>query len=114
MATPLNKTKMTKSGLRACNVVRELSCTDIKRRPLICELSLGDEISFRPKGTRVRFSVHLLHVYYMAMNNFLEERYQEKIKEYNRKRSAGIKAKRPKRYRMPQSPTALQALAMKR
>lgn len=115
MATKLNKTRKTrKGGLTMSNVTRELASTDSKGNPLIITLEAGDYISFRPKGHRTVFTVHAKTVYYMGMANFLIERHQKKMEEYNRKKKAKLKIKKPKSFRIPTDPVTLQILAMKK
>lgn len=115
MATQLNKTKFGKGGkLLPCNVTRQLASTDNRGRPLIVELGIGDTITFRSKGKRTKFTMHLSNVYYMAMINHLQERQQEKLKAWKGKKEGGMRTKRPRALRIPTSPDMLQALAMKK
>lgn len=115
MATPLNKTKFTRKGnLKNCNVVRELASTDRKKRPLIVTLEMGDYITFHSKGTRTKFSMPLVNVYYIAIMADVEKRYTVRLAQYNERRKSGRRAVRPKKPRLVGiSPEVLHALSMR-
>jgi hypothetical protein len=115
MATLLNRTKRTKNGgLAPSNVTRELVSTGHKNRPLICSLEMGDYLTFRAKGTRTKYTIHLKNVYYLAMMKYIQERYEKKLEKYKDRKAAGLRAVRPSKPRLVGvGADTLSALAMK-
>lgn len=55
-----------------------------------------EEISFRAKGKRTRYSVGLGHVLNLAIQAKSTEEYSERLKAYREARFAGRKVKKPK------------------
>lgn len=70
-------------------------------RNLIVELLPGDELCFRVKGTRQRFSVYLGHCFRLAQLLTLEADYKRRMAEYNERRKYSKGLRRPKRPMMP-------------
>lgn len=71
------------------------------RRGLIVELHPGDELVFRVKGTRQKYSIYLGQCFRLAQLFTIEAEYKAKMKAYaeNRKFKKGLR--RPKRPMMP-------------
>jgi hypothetical protein len=72
--------------------------------PLIVTLDPGDIIRFREKGKRTTMEVSIGHAYQLAKKITAEKIYQERMAEYQAKRKAGKRVKRPKRPNLFLSP----------
>lgn len=83
----------------ATKLIKEITREAMSRNgaPLLVTLCPGDVISFRYKGKRTRFELSIGHALNLAKLITIEKMYQEKLEEYNRKRKAGMRVKRPKR-----------------
>jgi len=87
MATKLNK-----------RITRELILPDEYGNTIMVELEPGDQISFRVKGRKTRYTVSLHKVFMLAFIQFMIEKYNEKLSIYKRKKDVGYKRiKRPKK-----------------
>jgi len=71
-------------------VRRELLATN-RGRQIIIELVPGDEISFRIKGKKTRYSVSLHKVFNLALMQFLIEDHKEKLERYEIKKKYSYK-----------------------
>lgn len=80
---------------------REFQQGKYRGRSIIVELLPGDELSFRTKGTRQRFSVYLGHCYRLAQIMTIESEYKAKLEAYNLARKTGKRVKRPRRPSLP-------------
>jgi len=68
------------------------------KRDLIVTIGPPDELTFREKGRRVKFTVSLHHAYQLAIKFTVEQMYREKMETYNQKKKAGYRnLKRPKK-----------------
>lgn len=80
------------------DITRETySVTDRRGRKVLVTLKAGDMLEFRVKGRRIRYEVPLASCLNLAFIQFMEDNYKERIKEYNRKKSLGMRSRRPKR-----------------
>jgi len=70
--------------------------SDLQGRKLIVTLKGGDMIAFRPKGRKVTYEVPLAACYNMALIYSAHEWYRKRLEEYNRKRKAGLRVRKPK------------------
>lgn len=111
MATKLNKpikreltrTQATKNG----RLVREFETG----RPIIVELLPEEVLSFRVKGTKRRYTLHLMSAFLLAQTNSYITNYNEKLAMYHIKKKGGIKhLKKPKRPFLPFSNSFFQIL----
>ena len=80
---------------------------------VIVTLKAGDMLEFRVKGKRTRYEVPLGSCFYMAMIQYLEDSYKEKVKRYKERKELGLRTKRPKRPAQIFSKKWYQALKMK-
>lgn len=77
-------------------IKRELLATQ-RGKVMVIEIEPGDEITFRVKGKRTRYTVSLHKVYNLALMAFLQENYNTRLAEYNVKKKYGYKrVRRPK------------------
>ena len=68
------------------DITRETySVTDRRGRKVLVTLKAGDMLEFRVKGRRIRYEVPLASCLNLAFIQFMEDNYNERIKEYNRK-----------------------------
>jgi hypothetical protein len=73
------------------DITREtLGVTNRRGQKVIVTLKAGDILEFRVKGKRTRFEVPLQSCYYMAMIQFLEDEYKEKVKRYKLRKQHGL------------------------
>lgn len=73
-------------------ISRELLATTPRGATLIATLEPGGLITFREKGRRFRYTVSLHGCYKVAIMQFLQDDYLEKLAEYK----AGRRKKKPK------------------
>jgi len=77
-------------------VTRELVQTD-RGRTIIITIEPPDQITYRYKGKRTRYSVSLHNVQLLALMRSLYDKYLEKLDLYHKKKAAGYKKlKKPK------------------
>lgn len=76
-------------------IKREL-VLDQRGKTVMIELEPGDLISFRLKGKRTRYTVSLHKCFNLAMLQFLNDDYQDRLKKHEIKKKAGYKTKKPK------------------
>lgn len=81
-----------------------------KGRAIIVALLPGDEIEFRIKGTRRRYSAYLGHCFRLAQILTMESEYKAKMQEYGRKKLNGQRAIKPRRPIMPFSKVYFEAI----
>jgi len=75
-----------------------------RNRQILVTLLPGDEIEFRMKGTRRKYSIYLGHCFVLAQAMTAEQEYQERLAEYKAKKKAGLKRmRRPKKAQVPVS-----------
>lgn len=71
-------------------------------KPVIVELLPGDEISFRIKGTKMKYSIYLGHCFRLAQIQTVETNYRKAMETYQAKKKAGYKRlHKPKRSSLP-------------
>lgn len=98
MSTPLKK-PVTREMLSK-GFVRDKD----RNRPILVTLQPGDELEFRIKGTRRKFSIYLGHAFVLAQAMGAEREYQERMAEYKAKKKAGYKRlRRPRKAHIPVS-----------
>lgn len=81
-----------------------------RNRPIVVTIKGGDILEFQIKGTRQRYEVSLHAAYRLAQISTWDSEYQSKLDEYNRKRKAGMKCRRPKRMNFPIDRAIIQSL----
>lgn len=64
---------------------------------MIVSIKPGDLIEFRQKGKKTRFEVSLHSVFMLALLNSLTEHNKSRLQDYEIKRKAGIRARKPKK-----------------
>ena len=80
------------------DVVRETyAATNRRGEKIIVTLKAGDMLEFRLKGKRTRYEVPLQSCFNMALIQYMEDQYKDKLKNYNIKKKLGLRTKRPKR-----------------
>lgn len=73
-----------------------------RNRPLLVTLLPGDEICFRPKGTRAKYTVYLGHCFRLAQALTIEQNYKDALQRYQARRKAGeTRIRKPKRPMIP-------------
>lgn len=82
--------KLTRKYQREC-----LRSTDHKGSTLVVTLLPGDILDFRSRDRRTHFQTTLQSCYNLAMIQHSVEDYQSRMKEYQNKRDAGIKCRKP-------------------
>lgn len=89
VARELMRTTATKRG--------RLSAQFEHGRPILVTLNPEETITFRVKGTRTKYTVHLMNVFTLAKVVELESIFRSKMDTYKLRKSAGLRAKKPKR-----------------
>jgi len=80
------------------DIVRETyGVTNRAGKKMIVTLKAGDMLEFRAKGKRIRYEVPLASCYIMAMIQYVEDQYKDKIRKYNEKKKLGMRTRIPKR-----------------
>lgn len=80
------------------DVTRETySVTNRKGEKVIVTMKAGDMLEFRVKGKRTRFEVPLGSCYYLAMIQYMEDEYKNKVKRYKLRKQLGLRSVKPKR-----------------
>jgi hypothetical protein len=80
------------------DVIRETySVTNRSGQKVIATLKAGDMLEFRVKGKRTRYEVPLASCFNMAMIQYIEDQYKQKVKRYKNRQSIGLRSKKPKR-----------------
>ena len=79
-------------------------------KTIIIELEAGDVITFRIKGTRKKATISLGYCFQLAQIVQADRDYSEKMKEYNLKKKAGMRVRRPKKANFPFNKTLFKAL----
>ena len=95
-------TKLTKAVSREC---RRASATKKGRicqpyemgRPLVVTINPEETISFRVKGTKTKYTVHLINVFSLAKIVEMEQMYKEKMEQYKLRKNAGLRTRKPRR-----------------
>lgn len=82
-------------------VRRRLLSADRKGRRFACTLEPGDIITFQPKGSRRKISVHLGFCIQLAQAYTIQTEYDQRLATYNARRKAG-----ERRLRKPNRPFA--------
>lgn len=72
-----------------------------RNRNVIVELTPGDTLTFRIKGTKTRYEVYLGHCYQLAQIMTIEKMYKEKLQKYKEKKELGLRCKKPKKPFLP-------------
>lgn len=67
-----------------------------RNKNIIVSLEPGDLISFRSKGSKKSISVSLASCYTLAMIFDINQNHATRMKEYELKKKAGYRVKRPK------------------
>ena len=65
-------------------------------RPIIVELNPDETISFRVKGTKTRFTMHLTSAFELAKVNTIVQKHNDKMERYKTDKKLGMKRKKPK------------------
>lgn len=65
-------------------------------RPIIVELNPDETLSFRVKGTKTRFSMHITSAFELAKVNTIIQRHNNKMECYKTDKKLGLKRKKPK------------------
>ena len=79
------------------DVVRETySVFDRKGNKIIVTLKAGDMLEFRPKGRRITYEIPLASCMNLAMIQFLQDNYKNKLQTYKQRKAAGLRAKKPR------------------
>lgn len=94
-------TKLTKPVVREMLSGAEMSRGKYANRAILVSLLPGDEVEFRIKGTRQRFSVYLGHCFRLAQILTLESQYKDKVKAYQERKKSGARAIRPRKPMLP-------------
>ena len=81
-------------------VERETMLKSPRGKTLMIELNDMQEITFREKGRKTRYHLHLLKAYRLSIICAILDEYQEKMTEYKIKRKSGVL-----RLRKPQKPS---------
>lgn len=68
--------------------------------PIIMELLPSENIQFKIKGTRETATISLLTCYMVAVNNTINAKYAESMREYKQKLAQGKRAKKPSKPNM--------------
>ena len=80
------------------DVVRETySVTNRAGKKIIVTLKAGDMLEFRVKGKRTVYEIPLGSCLNLAMIQYIEDEYKNKLKKYKEKKALGIRTKKPKR-----------------
>ncbi len=78
-------------------IVRETMIGNSKGEAQIIEITPDHCISFRSKGKRTRYTVHLGKIFQLALMQKLIDEYQHKMGKYNERKSLGLRAIKPKK-----------------
>ena len=102
MATKLMKPlRRELLGLASTKKGRVCAIGDCGARPIIVEMSPPDTLTFRVKGTRIRYEITMATALATAHKQHIINTYNEKLKEYKTKKEAGMRVKKPKKPFMP-------------
>lgn len=82
-------------------------------RQIKVELLPGDYLAFVLKGTRQRVEVSLSHCYNLALIVTMNKIYQDRLAQYEVKKKAGYRVKKPKKPVLPYDPTYFKALSQR-
>ncbi len=103
MATKLTK-NLSRETVRTRASKNGRICKDHETgRPLIISLNQEETITIRVKGTKTKYTVHIINVFTLAKVVELEMMYRKKVDEYKVKKAAGMRTRKPRRPQLMES-----------
>ena len=95
-------------------IARETSIREMfgkyRGKSIIMELLPSNEIVFRIKGTRQKFSAHLAHLFTTAKIVEAKAEYDRKMERYQKNKSMGTRFKKPKKLFFPYASTYVKSI----